>query len=199
VLACHSVDNVRYLTVKNKDLGVPSSKKAKNYLLTLDFPESRPIYWGPAQSTGFPTDYFEPDKDKWKTNEILRIPKVARFFYGHRLTSPDQDPCSPPPTPTEDKITIAEVRDHLPPYPYDFIIVWWWYVNGNRVYHDYIQSAPPGDYVLIGDTIVWMDYRPFYTVGLSFSGTPSLLPIRYVYNGVSGPGYYSGGVKLTPE
>jgi hypothetical protein len=66
--------------MKNRDRWIPRSETAKHHVISQKFPAARPIFWGPNQFTVYPSQYNEPSG--WKPNELLVLPRVARFFFG---------------------------------------------------------------------------------------------------------------------
>ncbi len=64
--------------MRNKNLGLP--KGFEGNLVKHKFPEDKPIFWGPGQSTKYPEVYAEPEG--WLPQDIMRIPPVIRFITG---------------------------------------------------------------------------------------------------------------------
>lgn len=70
--------------MRNRDKGIPSSDKAKQESISTNFPKEKPIFWGPGQETKYPTTYNKPVG--WHENEVLHIPRVARFIIGGQVS-----------------------------------------------------------------------------------------------------------------
>lgn len=64
--------------MRNRKQQTPKSEAAQDRSARHDFPEARPIFWGPNQFTKYPDEYEEPSD--WHQNEVLRIPRVVRLF-----------------------------------------------------------------------------------------------------------------------
>lgn len=67
--------------MKNADKQIPVSQVLTNKITAYKFPVDKPIFWGPNQVTVFPSTYNEPT-GPWRSNVLLQIPRVARFFFG---------------------------------------------------------------------------------------------------------------------
>lgn len=187
--------------MKNKDGYFPASKVASGHFFMYKFPLERPIFWGPGQDTIFPATYVEPDKDRWRNNEILQIPKVARFIMGSGSpASGEGDPCAEPPAPAEYFVQLMDKRANLPPFPHDYVLVWDTFKNGVRQFTPQTYSILPFEVIFDGMAFVLFSNWDQFTVGMKFEGNLSfsIFKILYILNGFLGPGYYYGLIKLTP-
>jgi hypothetical protein len=185
--------------MKNKDNQFPASKKAGGYFIMYKFPETQPIFWGPGQNTEFPSSYAEPDKEKWRKNEILILPRIARFIMG---SSENRNPCTDP-GPDVFTTKLIDKRANLPPYPFDYILVWQVFRNGNPFSSPMTYSIVPFEYYYIdGNPMpqLFSNWDQFF-VGLEFPGSYDMAVARilYVRAGIDGAGYYRGATKLTPN
>jgi hypothetical protein len=185
--------------MKNKDESIPASSLANSFSILYDFPAERPIFWGPGQLTNYPNSYSPPDVSLWRDQEYLQIPKVVRVFSGD--DGRGTDPCAPPPGPDVIRYRLMEKRDHVEPYPHDFVLVWDRYRNGVRQYTPSLYSTPVGMYALVGGNLVFVNTTSQWIIGMEFSFTaPDGLPIDYIIDGNQGTGYYtrSLGHLVTP-